>query len=50
MDNLFGGIDKAVNESPEEKKNNNATDSFFGLPIIKTGPVQQPHNSLNDLF
>jgi hypothetical protein len=58
MNNMFKGIDdeKAVNESPSEKAENNSTDSFFGdfppMPKIfgPTGPVEHPHTSLNDLF
>ena len=50
LDSFFGGLDNSANESPDEKMNNNDTDTFFSFPILKTGPVQQPHNSLNDLF
>ena len=57
MNNMFKGIDeeKAVNESPSEKKENNATDNFFDFPPMPnifgpTGPVEHPHTSLNDLF
>jgi len=57
MNNMFKGIDeeKAVNESPSEKADNNATDNFFDFPPMPkifgpTGPVEHPHKSLNDLF
>ena len=58
MDNLFKGLDDepAVNESPTEKQENNATDNpFFDFPPMPnifgpTGPVEHPHTSLNDLF
>ena len=53
MDSIFGeGDDNAVNESPEEKKARGAKDPF-GFPVFpdfKTGPVQHPHSSINDLF
>lgn len=53
LDNLFGeGDDNAVNESPEEKKARGAKDPFGfpAFPNFKTGPVQHPHSSINDLF
>ena len=55
MDNLFNGNDD-VNQDPKEQEANGGQSPFPNIKVIKmsdmfkTGPVQTPHASINDLF
>ena len=55
IDDIFKTIDglSEHDESPTQKKANGAEDPFGNFPdfpSFKTGPVEHPHKSMNDMF